>query len=238
MENMNFLPETPEFDTAPPLPMNELKDFENNYKKGDLILDSNDFFLFFGEEKESKKSVVIKEYKEEFVKKLKNNTELFDLERKYYQNYNKNSFKYISKFINSYKTNDQIIFVFDKFTTTLRNEIIKRKKFEIEEIRHLFLKINEMIKYFAQRQIKEAIFTPETLALDKKNEKDFSYNLIVYNLFPYQKLKNNKNLTEKKIIFSIIYQMISQKMRKIHLKIIIINMMKINFQNFQIMKYI
>ena len=175
MSNMdNLVPETPA-----PLPMNDIKDFENNYKKYDLVLDSNDFFLFFGEEKESKKNVVIKEYKEEFAKKLKNNTELFDLERKYYKNYNKNNFKYIAKFINSYKTNDKIIFVFDKFTTTLRNEIIKKKKFKLEEIKHLFLKINEMIKYFAQRQIKEALFTPETLAINKNNEKDFSYKLII-----------------------------------------------------------
>lgn len=46
---------TPEIGNAPPLPMNDIKDFENNYKKRELILDSNDFILFFGEEKESKK---------------------------------------------------------------------------------------------------------------------------------------------------------------------------------------
>ena len=63
------------------------------------------------------------------------------IERSYFNNFNKNNFKYICELINCYKTNKTIILVLEKFTTTLKNELIK-KKFNIEELTTLMLKIN------------------------------------------------------------------------------------------------
>ena len=90
------------------------------------------------------------------------------IERSYFNNFNKNNFKYICELINCYKTNKTIILVLEKFTTTLKNELIK-KKFNIEELTTLMLKINEILKYFSKRQIQEVIFTPETIAIYKKD---------------------------------------------------------------------
>ena len=68
------------------------------------------------------------------------------IERSYFNNFNKNNFKYICELINCYKTNKTIILVLEKFTTTLKNELIK-KKFNNEELTTLMLKINEILKY-------------------------------------------------------------------------------------------
>lgn len=43
------------YDTPAPLPMNQIELFEKKYNKGEMILDSNDFILYSGEEKETKK---------------------------------------------------------------------------------------------------------------------------------------------------------------------------------------
>ena len=176
-----------DFDTPAPLPMNSIQDFEKKYKKGELILSSDDFILYLGEDKDTKEEVIIKEYKQEFVSELKDYKDLFDIERSYFNNFNKNNFKYICELINSYKTNEKIIFVFEKFSTTLKNELIK-KKFKIEEITTLLLKINEILKYFSKRQIQEVIFSPETIAINKKDDSG-DYTLKIFNLFPYHKLK-------------------------------------------------
>ena len=182
--------ETPtpnDFDTPAPLPMSSIQDFEKKYKKGELILSSDDYTLYLGEDKDTNEEVIIKEYKQEFVSELKDYKDLFDIERSYFSNYNDNNFEYICELINSYKTNEKIIFVFEKFTTTLKNKLIK-KKFKIEEITTLLLKINEILKYFSKRQIQEVIFTPETIAINEKDNSE-DYTLKIFNLFPYHKLK-------------------------------------------------
>ena len=112
-----------------PLPMSSTEEFEKKYTKGELILNTNEFNLYYGKEKESKKDVIIKEYKSEILNSFKDNLELFDLERNNFTNFNKNRFKYISKFINCYKSKEKVVFIFEKFTTTLRNEINKKKNF-------------------------------------------------------------------------------------------------------------
>ena len=73
--------EEQDYDTPAPLPMNNIEDFEKKYNKGDLLLDTDEFILFSGEEKETNKNVIIKEYKPEFVNEIKNNISLFDIER-------------------------------------------------------------------------------------------------------------------------------------------------------------
>ena len=60
--------------------MNQIELFEKKYNKGEMIIDSNDFIIYSGEEKEIKKNVIIKEYKPEFVNKMKDNISLFDIE--------------------------------------------------------------------------------------------------------------------------------------------------------------
>ena len=182
------------FDTSPaaPLPMNKIEDFEKKYSKGELILDTKDFTLFLGEEKETKKDVILKEYKQEFIKKIKNNFSFYETERSNYINFKKKNNKFICKFIDCYKSNEKIIFVFEKFTTTLRNEMINKKTFKIEDIKILLLKLNEMVKYFLNKKIFEVIFSPETIAINKKDDSSF-YNLSIFNLFPYHKLKQMKN---------------------------------------------
>jgi len=146
-----------------PLPMNNIEEFEKKYIKNELILSANEFDLYYGKEKEYKKDVVIKEYKSEIINRFKYNLEFFDLERNHFYNFNNNRFKYISKFINCYKSKEKVVFIFEKFTNTLRNEIAKKKKFNLEEIKYLLIKINEIIKYFERRKIEEVIFTPETI---------------------------------------------------------------------------
>ena len=182
------------FDTPPaaPLPMNKIEDFEKKYSKGELILDTKDFTLFLGEEKETKKDVILKEYKQEFIKKIKNNFSFYETERSNYINFKKKNNKFICKFIDCYKSNEKIIFIFEKFTTTLRNEMINKKTFKIEDIKILLLKLNEMVKYFLNKKIFEVIFSPETIAINKKDD-SFFYNLSIFNLFPYHKLKQMKN---------------------------------------------
>ena len=86
--------------TPAPLPMNNIEEFEKKYSKGEIILNTNEFSLYYGKEKESKKDVIIKEYKSEIINNIKDNLGLFDLERNNFSNFNKNKFKYISKFIN------------------------------------------------------------------------------------------------------------------------------------------
>ena len=186
-----------EENTPAPLPMKSVEDFEKNYKKGKLILDASDFLLFSGTEKYSKKEVIIKEYKLEFVNKIKDHIELFALERSYFHDYNKNNFKYICKCINCYKTNEQIILVFEKFTTTLKNELLNKKVFKIEDILILIIKINELIKYFSKREIYEIVFSPETIGINKEDG-DSGYTLAIFNLFPYQRLKQKTLLSEYK----------------------------------------
>ena len=181
--------EEQDYDTPAPLPMNNIEDFEKKYNKGDLLLDTDEFILFSGEEKETNKNVIIKEYKPEFVNEIKNNISLFDIERSNYKQFNRKNFKFICKFIECYKSNEKIIFVFEKFETTLRNEMIKKKEFKIEEIKCFLLKLNEMIKYFANKNIQEIIFSKDTIAINRKDELSY-YCLIIYNLFPYHKLKN------------------------------------------------
>ena len=67
--------------------------------------------------------------------------------------------------------------------------MIKKKEFKIEEIKCFLLKLNEMIKYFANKNIQEIIFSKDTIAINRKDELSY-YCLIIYNLFPYHKLKN------------------------------------------------
>ena len=43
------------YDTPAPLPMNKLENFEKKYNKGELILDTDDYILFSGEGKDTKK---------------------------------------------------------------------------------------------------------------------------------------------------------------------------------------
>ena len=96
---------------------------------------------------------------------------LFNFEISCFKNFNKNNFQYICKFLNCYKSDDKIILVFETFSTTLKNELIKKKKFNLNEIACILIKINEMIKYFSIRQINDIIFTPETLGINKKKRK-------------------------------------------------------------------
>ena len=100
-ENEKEKSETPfPFDEPAPLPMKSLEEFGKNYKKGNIILNASDFTLFSGEENESKKEVIIKEYKEEFINKIKNFMNLFNFEISCFKNFNKNNFQYICKFLN------------------------------------------------------------------------------------------------------------------------------------------
>ena len=71
-----------DIDTPAPLSMNSIKDFEKKYKKGELILSSNDYILYLGEDKDTKEEVIIKKYKEEFVNKLTDYKDLFDYRKK------------------------------------------------------------------------------------------------------------------------------------------------------------
>ena len=191
-ENEKEKSETPSpFDEPAPLPMKSLEEFGKNYKKGNIILNASDFTLFSGEENESKKEVIIKEYKEEFINKIKNFMNLFNFEITCFKNFNKNNFQYICKFLNCYKSDDKIILVFETFSTTLKNELIKKKKFNLNEIACILIKINEMIKYFSIRQINDIIFTPETLGINKKKESNY-FSLLIFHLFPYHKLKQKK----------------------------------------------
>ena len=114
-------------DEPAPLPMKSYEEFGKNYKKGNIILNASDFTLFSGEENESKKEVIIKEYKEEFINKIKDFMNLFNYEISCFENFNKNNFKYICKYLNGYKTDNKIFLVFEKFNTTLKNELIKKK---------------------------------------------------------------------------------------------------------------
>ena len=184
--------ETPcPIDDPAPLPMKSYEEFGKNYKKGNIILNASDFTLFSGEDNESKKEVIIKEYKEEFINGIKDSMNLFNFEISCFDNFNKNNFKYICKYLNGYKTDNKIILVFEKFTTTLKNELIKKTKFNLKEITCMLIKINEMIKYFSIRQIQDIIFTPETLGINKKNETNF-FSFLIFHLFPYHKLKQKK----------------------------------------------
>ena len=190
-EQNNDIPnpkEEQEYDTPAPLPMNNIEDFEKKYNKGDLILDTDEYILFAGEEKETKKNVIIKEYKQDFLSEIKQNISLFDIERSNYKKFNRKNFKFICKFIECYKSNEKIIFVLEKFESTLRNEMIKKKEFTIEEIICFLLKLNEMIKYFTNKKIQEIIFSKDTIAINRKDESSY-YSLIIHNLFPYHKLK-------------------------------------------------
>ena len=181
--------ETPyPIDDPAPLPMKPYEDFEKNYKKGNVILNASDFTLFSGEDNESKKEVIIKEYKEEFINKIKDSMNLFNFKISCFENFNKNNFKYICKYLNSYKIDNKIILVFEKFSTTLKNELINKTKLSLKEITCILIKINEMIKYFSIRQIQDVIFTPETLGINKNNEGDY-FSLLIFHLFPYHKLK-------------------------------------------------
>ena len=89
--------EEQDYDTPAPLPMNNIEDFEKKYNKGDLLLDTDEFILFSGEEKETNKNVIIKEYKPEFVNEIKNNISLFDIERSNYKQFNR---KNLNSFVN------------------------------------------------------------------------------------------------------------------------------------------
>ena len=199
-DEINDNSETP--DEPAPLPMKSIEEFGKNYQKGKIILNADDFILFSGEEIESKNEIIIKEYKEEFVSKLKDYINLFNFETSCFENFNKNNFKHICRLLNNYKTDNKIILVFEKFDTTLKNELIKKKKLNMNEIACLLIKINEMIKYFSIRQIQDIIFTPETLGINKKNGSDY-YSLSVFHLFPYHKLKQKKipNLTNKSFVY-------------------------------------
>ena len=184
--------ETPyPIDDPAPLPMNSYEEFKKNYKKGNIILNASDFTLFSGEDNESKNEVIIKEYKEEFTNRIKDSMNLFNFEISCFENFNKNNFKYICKYLNSYKTDNKIILVFEKFSTTLKNELINKTKFSLFEIACILIKINEMIKYFSIRQIQDIIFTPETLGINKKNETNY-FSFLIFHLFPYHKLKEKK----------------------------------------------
>jgi len=108
--------------------MKSLEEFGTNYKKGNIILNASDFILFSGEDNESKKEVIIKEYKEEFINGIKDSMNLFNFEISCFENFNKNNFKYICKYLNCYKSDNKIILVFEKFNTTLKNELINKKK--------------------------------------------------------------------------------------------------------------
>ena len=186
------------YDTPAPLPMNQIELFEKKYNKGEMILDSNDFIIYSGEEKETKKNIIIKEYKPEFVNKMKDNISLFDIEMSDFKKFKKKNNKYICKFIECFKSKEKIIFVLEKFTTTLRNEIIRKKKFEIEEIRCFLLKLNEMIKYLLNKNIIEVVFSPDTIGINRKDKNSY-YTLNIFNLFPYHRLKQiKKDLPEFK----------------------------------------
>ena len=195
--------ETPfPIDEPAPFPMKSLEEFGKNYKKGNIILNASDFILFSGEDNESKKEVIIKEYKEEFINGIKDSMNLFNFEISCFENFNKNNFKYICKYLNCYKSDNKIILVFEKFNTTLKNELINKKKLCMKEITCILIKINEMIKYFSIRQIQDIIFTPETIGINKKNGINY-FSLLIFHLFPYHKLKqkNIPKLTNNSFIY-------------------------------------
>ena len=127
---------------------------------------------------------------------------LFNFEISCFENFNKNNFKYICKYLNCYKSDNKIILVFEKFNTTLKNELINKKKLCMKEITCILIKINEMIKYFSIRQIHDIIFTPETIGINKKNGINY-FSLLIFHLFPYHKLKqkNIPKLTNNSFIY-------------------------------------
>ena len=188
--------DAPIIDSPAPLPMKSIEDFEKKYNKVEIILDSDEYILFSGEIKDTKKKVIIKEYKPEFMINIKDHISLFDIERNNHNTFNKNNYKYICKFIECYRTKEKIIFVYEKFSTTLRNEMLKKKSFKIEEIQCFLLKLNEMIKYFTIKNIQGIILSPDTIAINRKDEFSY-YNLNIFNLFPYRKLKQLNNETPK-----------------------------------------
>ena len=87
-----------------PLPMNKIEDFEKKYIIGEMISEESEYLLYSGEEKNTKKNVIIKEYKQEFVDKMKDQITFFDIERNNYKDFNRKNFKYICKFIDCYQT--------------------------------------------------------------------------------------------------------------------------------------
>ena len=185
--------ETPiDEDISAPLPMDNINKFEETYSIEKEILNTDEFKLYIGKEKKTKKinKVIIKEYKEEFIKKLDNN-DLFDFEKKILNVCNT---KYVIKMDkidkknNCYQSKDKIIFVYEHFETTLRNEMKQKGKFKLDEIKYILIQINEAIKYLNQRNINEVIVSPDTIGINKK---DNFYSINLFNLFPYYKLKNN-----------------------------------------------
>ena len=114
-------------ETPAPIPMNNINIFEDNYSIEQEILNTEEYKIYIGKEKKTKdkKKVIIKEYNEKFIKKLQNFS-LFYLEKKYLKDC-KN--KYIIKLDkinnkdNFYQSENKLIFVFEYFETTLRNEV-------------------------------------------------------------------------------------------------------------------
>ncbi len=188
-----------EIETPAPLPMNNINIFEANYSYENEILNNDEYILYIGREKKTKekKKVIIKEYKEEFIQKI-GNFDLFDLERKFLKKCNN---KYIIKLEkidykdNCYQSDKKVIFVFESFETTLRNEIKQKAKLNANEIRYILIQINEAIKYLNQRNINEVIVSPDTIGINKK---DNFYSINLFNLFPYYKLKNNSQYMKSK----------------------------------------
>ena len=65
--------------------MNKIEDFEKKYIIGEMISEESEYLLYSGEEKNTKKNVIIKEYKQEFVDKMKDQITFFDIERNCYK---------------------------------------------------------------------------------------------------------------------------------------------------------
>ena len=100
---------------------------------------------------------------------------------------------------NCYQSDKKVIFVFESFETTLRNEIKQKAKLNANEIRYILIQINEAIKYLDQRDINEILISPDTIAINKHNDFN-SINLI--NLFPYYKIDFSKSKYKSNSYFS------------------------------------
>jgi len=163
----------------------EISEFNQKYPKEKEILVTEHYNLYICYNKNTNNRYIAKEYKEEFLKLIKNDKSLIDEEIKNLKNCQN---KYINKLYDFLVFENKIIFIFDFFEITLRELLIKQKKLSIDEIRILLIQINEAIKYLKCNGINDIIFTPDNIGIIEDN--DFKFHSIkLFNLFPYKQLK-------------------------------------------------
>ena len=159
-----------------------MDEFNKNYIIEKELINNEEFKLCIYFNKNENKKYLVKEYRENFIKLIKNKRILIDTERNNILKCNK---KFIIKLVDYFQSKYKIFFIFEYCDKTLKDILKYKKNLTIKEIQLILIQLNEAIKYLNYKEINDLIISPENIVINDLN----IYSLKLLNLFPYYKLK-------------------------------------------------